>query len=352
MQKNWWKFLACILLIYTVFVGLKTPLEPGLKKVSSLIISPQNSALTLHGYNTHFKDEEKTLSLALRNDSGQWVCAEVIEVISNNELIFSCDYTAEVSQELFRLFLSNPTDGTMEYSDMNFRGASVNPAINASDPCPEFVAHSTNAFVFPYVRNLYESIRNLFFHVPMWFAMIVIMLLSAIYGILYLASGEMKRDIQSETAISVGLLLAFLGLATGSLWAKFTWSEHTDIWSLQGWWVDDPKLNGSAIATLIYCAYYILKKSIQDKTTAARIAAVYNIFAFVMFFVLIMIYPRIQGGLHPGMENNPAFSSYDLNNNLRMVFYPAIIGFMLLSIWIWQLRSRLAWLKYRKEYED
>ncbi|MEM7163022.1 MAG: cytochrome c biogenesis protein CcsA [Bacteroidota bacterium] len=352
MQNNWWKILACILLIYTLIVGLSTPIEPGLKSVSSLIISPENTSIHVEGYNTHFLDQKESQSVTLRNDSGQWVCAEISKVISNTELLVEIDYTPKVSQAMFRLFISNSLDGTMEYSDMNFKGAEVNAFIRANSACSNFTGYSKDTFAFPYVRNLYESIRNLFFHVPMWFAMIVIMLLSAIYGILYLAKGEIKRDIQSETAISVGLLLAFLGLATGSVWAKFTWSEHTAIWSLQGWWVDDPKLNGSAIATLIYCAYYVLKRSINDKISAARIAAVYNIFAFVMFFVLIMIYPRIQGGLHPGMENNPAFSSYDLNNNLRLVFYPAIIGFILLSIWIWQIRSRIAWLKYKREYED
>ena len=190
------------------------------------------------------------------------------------------------------------------------------------------------------------------FHVPMWFAMIIIMLISAICGIIYLIGGKIKFDILSESAIHVGLLFAFLGLATGSLWAKFTWSEHTELLSFKGWWVDDPKLNGSAIATLIYFAYYILKRSINDREKAARIAAVYNIFAFVMFFVLIMVYPRIKGGLHPGMDGNPAFSSYDLNNNLRLVFYPACIGFILLSVWIWQLRSSFSLLKYKHENEN
>jgi len=351
MQKNWWKFLACILLIYTVIVGLKTPLEPGLKSVSKLIIEVHNSGITVEGYNTSFLDNENANSIMLKNDSGQSICANIVKIHSNKSLDFTADFPLKVNQQMFRLFISNPDDGIMEYSGLSFRGASVDPNYVPESSCENFQGHSKTGFTFPFVRNLYESIRNLFFHVPMWFAMIVIMFISMICGVMYLSNGKIKNDILSESAISVGILLAFLGLATGSLWAKFTWTEHTELFSLKGWWVDDPKLNGSAIATMIYLAYYVLKRSIKDKENAARIAAVYNIFAFVMFFVLIMVYPRIKGGLHPGMENNPAFSSYDLNDNLRMVFYPAIIGFILLSVWIWKIRSRIEWLKYRQENE-
>ena len=174
----------------------------------------------------------------------------------------------------------------------------------------------------------------------MWFSMIFIMFVSVFYGVKYLSTNDLKYDIRSEAGVSVGLLFAFLGLATGSLWAKFAWGDF---------WTDDPKLNGSAISALIYLSYLILRRSIQDREKSARISAVYNIFAFVMFIVLIMVYPRIHEGLHPGMGGNPAFSSYDLDNNLRLVFYPAVLGFILLSLWMWQIGSRMQIIKERDE---
>ena len=35
----------------------------------------------------------------------------------------------------------------------------------------------------PHVGNLYESIRNLFFHVPMWFGMMVLFIVSVVYAV-------------------------------------------------------------------------------------------------------------------------------------------------------------------------
>ena len=67
----------------------------------------------------------------------------------------------------------------------------------------------------------------------------------------------------------------------------------------------------------------------------------YRIFAFAMMVVFIIILPRMTDSLHPGKGGNPGFSSYDLDHRLRLVFYPAIIGWTLLGVWIMNLRIRL-----------
>jgi heme exporter protein C len=45
--------------------------------------------------------------------------------------------------------------------------------------------------------------------------------------------------------------------------------------------------------------------------------------------------------LHPGNGGNPAFSNYDLDSNMRLVFYPAVIGWTLIGVWMLSLRVRL-----------
>jgi heme exporter protein C len=57
--------------------------------------------------------------------------------------------------------------------------------------------------------------------------------------------------------------------------------------------------------------------------------------------VFIMILPRLTDSLHPGNGGNPGFGSYDLDNKMRMVFYPAVIGWTLLAAWIAEIRVRL-----------
>ena len=107
------------------------------------------------------------------------------------------------------------------------------------------------------------------------------------------------------------------------------------------WWINDVKLNGAAITLLIYAAYFILRGSIDEEQKRARISAVYNIFAYVMLIVFLMILPRMNDSLHPGNGGNPGFNKYDLDSNMRMVFYPAVIGWILFAVWIFTLRVRV-----------
>lgn len=192
----------------------------------------------------------------------------------------------------------------------------------------------------PHLDILNETIRNVYYHVPIWFAMLFQMGYSVVYAVKQLSKNDLQSDIISNQAAQTGLFFALPGLLTGSMWAKFTWGT---------WWTfQDPKLNGVAIAVLIYLAYFILRSSIDDEQKRARIAAVYNIFAFVMMFVFIMILPRLTDSLHPGNGGNPAFGKYDLDSNMRMVFYPAVIGWVLLSLWILDVKKRLAILTHKE----
>jgi heme exporter protein C len=177
-----------------------------------------------------------------------------------------------------------------------------------------------------------QSIRNLFYHVSMWFSMVAMMAGSFGNSIGFLRGENLQKDTRSVSLAETGMLFAFLGLFTGMMWAKFTWGA---------WWTNDPKLNGSAITILIYLAYFVLRNGIEEPRKKARISAVYNIFAFVMMIVFIGILPRMTDSLHPGNGGNPGFNSYDLDNRLRLVFYPAVIGWILIGTWIAALRYRI-----------
>jgi len=192
----------------------------------------------------------------------------------------------------------------------------------------------------PKMQILHETIRNLYFHVTMWFGMIIILTISIVNSIKYLSNQKISNDIIADEASKVGLLFGIAGCITGSLWAKYTWGA---------WWVADAKLNGAAISLLFYFAYQILRSSISDETNRARIAAVYNIFAYIMFIIFIMVLPRMVDSLHPGNGGNPGFGKYDLDKNMRMVFYPAIIGWTLIGVWIMNIGIRIRNLNIKNE---
>ncbi len=190
----------------------------------------------------------------------------------------------------------------------------------------------------PRLAILNETVRNLFFHVPMWFGMILILLVSVIYSIKYLRNPTIRNDTIAYEAAKVGVLFGVLGIITGMEWAKFTWGEY---------WSSDPKQNASAIGLLIYGAYLVLRSSFAEQQQRARVSAVYNIFAFAALIPLLFILPRLTDSLHPGSGGNPGFNAYDLDSRLRVVFYPAVLGWTLLGIWIVEVKTRLELLKQR-----
>ncbi len=194
----------------------------------------------------------------------------------------------------------------------------------------------------PQLPILEQSIRNLYYHVPMWFGMLALLIASAINAAKGLNKKDFKFDILSSSYAQIAMLYGTMGLITGMIWAKNTWGAY---------WTNDPKLNSAAIGMLMYLAYFVLRSSIEDEEKKARISAVYNLFCLPVFIVLIFVLPRLTDSLHPGNGGNPGFNSYDLDSRLRLVFYPAVLGWLLIGFWIAELQIRVKQLTHKK-YND
>lgn len=202
----------------------------------------------------------------------------------------------------------------------------------------------------PYLPALEETVRNLYFHVCMWFAMMIIFIVSVVNSVRYLRTFDLKYDIYARQYATTGIVFGILGYATGAIWMSYTWADpNNPAFESFSALAREPKLIGAAIALLIYFAYLVLRDSILDMDKRARISAVYNIFAFAMLFPSIWIVPRLLPSLHPGgEEGNPALDFRDSSGTMKIIFYPAIIGWTLLAVWITTLKIRLAILKEKK----
>jgi len=183
----------------------------------------------------------------------------------------------------------------------------------------------------PRLNIVNETIRALYFHVPMWFGMCILFTFSVVFSIRYLRNPGTRNDIYASAFANAGLVYGLLGIFTGMVWANYAWGSP---------WHGDPKQNCAAIATLIYLAYFVLRGSVENDEQRARLSAVYNIFAFAAMIPLIFIIPRMTDSMHPGNGGNPGFNTYDLDSRMRMVFYPASVGWILLGIWVATLRIR------------
>ena len=110
---------------------------------------------------------------------------------------------------------------------------------------------------------------------------------------------------------------------------------------------------GSVTAGMaIYGGYWMIQKSVNDDAKRARLGAVYNVFVFPIFLALIVVMPKLaQSSIHPGSGDTVNFKTYNSSQNMEMVFYPAVVGWTLLFVWIAELRTRYRLIKLHKDNE-
>lgn len=348
MIKNWWKILAVLILLYVFLVGLLVPLGPGITGVSPQSVSTGKTVqFTVEGYNSHFATAKENRAW-LKVGKNATLAATAIEAIDDQQLSLTFHLPAQFPGDNkvtdAALILDNEIDGSSVYPSAVFmtRETIVPGSASGWSEASLSGLHSRAGINFPFRNILGETIRNTYFHVPLWFGMILLFLASLVHSIQYLSKMRPINDYKAVAYTRVGVLYGILGLITGALWAKWTWGAF---------WSWDIKQNMSAIAMLIYLAYFVLRGSLDDMEKQARIGAVFNIFAFAALIPLLFVIPRLTDSLHPGNGGNPGLGSEDLDNTMRMVFYPAIIGWTLLGVWMANLLYRMDALK-EKIYED
>jgi heme exporter protein C len=339
MKQHWWKALGVVLVCYSLFAGLLWPLKPGIYAVSpSSSILDTTLILDVVGYNTHFKSA-RDVRVWLRLDNDFSVLAT--SVIPSSETDLKAEFhlppylPIPENTAIASLVIDTEVDGpSVKPSAVFLRQVQANPDMGYAywkkNPINEL--HPNPAPSFPFRGILEETIRNTYFHVPMWFGMVALFLLSLFHGIRFLRGSDPYGADKVYALNMVGLLYGILGLLTGMLWAKFTWNAF---WSM------DVKQNMAAIATLIYLAYFLLYRALPDKDKRDRVTSAYNIFAFTTLIPLLFIIPRMQDSLHPGSGGNPALGGEDLDHTMRMVFYPAVIGWIIMGYWLATLVYRL-----------
>ena len=345
-MKYWWKILAVALIIYSFVAGLLVPLKTGIIQVEpSRAKAGQTISLAVEGYNSHYSQEQQQLRAWLKLDKKNALAAQNIAIEGDNRLrlTFQLPPVLPVDTKVkdFSLIIDHPIDGASVLPSALFvTQDSIHPELGQQLWVNADIneLHEKESITFPFRNILSETIRNTYYHVPLWFAMMFIFIAAMVYSVRYLRSYSAEEDRMALALTQVGILYGILGLLTGAIWAKHTWGAY---------WSFDPKQNMAAIAMLIYLAYLVLRASFEDEEKTARISAVYNIFAFATLIPLLYVIPRMVDSLHPGAGGNPAMGGEDLDNTMRLVFYPAIIGWTLFGIWMANVLFRLERLRDR-----
>ncbi len=337
--QQWWKWIGVIIMLYVLIAGFLVPLKPGVVNVTpDRLTGGMTTEVDIYLYNTNYSKNTSGLEAYIKLDSVNTLKASQVMIMSRKRIkaFFNppAELPADKKFDQGTLVIVDPAEGyIVTPSAFTIVAAEERAEIGLlewSDQIP--VIKTEWKFKFPYRGILYETIRNTFFHVAIWMAMFILLMISLVYSVRYLITRDLDIDAVAASFTHVAVFFGLIGMATGSVWAKNTWGAY---------WTNDPKLNMSAVALMIYIAYSILRSSVSNDDRRAQLGAAYNIFAFVAMIPLIFIIPRMTSSLHPGNGGNPALGGEDLDNTLRLVFYPAIIGLTIIGAWLSTILYRI-----------
>lgn len=182
-------------------------------------------------------------------------------------------------------------------------------------------------FVAPEDADQGISQKIFYFHVPIALTAYACFGLGAWKALLLLWKGGERYDLESYTAIHQGTIFGALTLITGSIWAKASWGV---------WWTwSSNQLVLFLVLFLFYCAYFMLRYSVEDGARRERVSAVYALFGVALIPVSFFAIRLANDFIHPTVFTR---EGPQMTNTMFAAFLVA-----------WAAILLLAYLMYRVE---
>jgi heme exporter protein C len=170
-------------------------------------------------------------------------------------------------------------------------------------------------------------VQKIFYvHVPMAIVSLCGFVAGGVMAIKHLRSGDSSWDMRSYVAIHLSIILGVGVLATGAIWAKASWGH---------WWVwDEPVLVSFLVVVLLYCVYYPLRFSIEDRERQARYSSVFAIAAGAFVPLNFAAVRMAEAYTHPRVLSQTGGS---LPGEMRLTFLVSLLAMALLFVTLWKL---------------
>src|SRR6202795_2846229 len=146
-------------------------------------------------------------------------------------------------------------------------------------------------FYAPIDGNQGLSQKIFYFHVPIALTSYACFGWGAWKALRYLRTRDERADLESYVAIHQGVIFGALTLITGSIWARASWGVW---WS----WGED-ELVLFLVLFLFYCAYFMLRYSVEPGPQRENLCAVYALFGVVLIPVSFLAIRLSKEFIHP-----------------------------------------------------
>jgi heme exporter protein C len=151
-------------------------------------------------------------------------------------------------------------------------------------------------FVAPNDANQGFSQRIFYFHVSIALTAYALFAGGAWKAFRHLWKRDPDADLESYVLVHQGLIFGTLVLLTGSIWAKISWGH---------WWLwSEDQLVLFLVLFLFYCAYFMLRFSVEPGRARANMSAVYALFGVVLIPVSFLAIRLSQKFIHPVVFNS------------------------------------------------
>ncbi|MDE3025159.1 MAG: cytochrome c biogenesis protein CcsA [Acidobacteriota bacterium] len=146
-------------------------------------------------------------------------------------------------------------------------------------------------YVVPNDASQGFSQRIFYFHVSIAFTAYACFAGGAWKALRYLWKRDSRADLESYVAIHQGVIFGVLVLLTGSIWAKISWGH---------WWLwSEDELVLFLVLFLFYCAYFMLRFSVDPGPQRENFSAVYALFGVVLIPVSFLAIRIAKSFVHP-----------------------------------------------------
>lgn len=169
------------------------------------------------------------------------------------------------------------------------------------------------------------SQRIFYIHVPVALTAYALFGWGAWKGLRLLWSGDRRYDLESYTAVHMGVIFGVLTLVTGSIWARVSWG----IW----WSWSERQLVLFLVLFLFYSAYFMLRFSIEDGPRRARSSAVYSLFGVVLIPVSFLAIRLAENLIHPVVFTR---GGPQMSGSMFLVFCICLAGTLALAAALYQ----------------
>ena len=214
--KYWWKLLGIGLVAAASLAMMYFPLGSGILEVSPFSLKPGKQILTIKGYNTNFQSAGSNVGYFADANRQFTIPFRGFTVVDDNTIEVAVQIPDTIQSQDLVLFITNYKDGTVIHPNaIRVSDAVVNPALKNSY-YSQWPIKPQYGRQLPYRHILYETIRNLNFHVTMWFAMLGIMIVSLVYSVKFLRSNSLLDDTKASVAANTGMLFDAIAAAAWS----------------------------------------------------------------------------------------------------------------------------------------